>query len=193
MARKTTWGTPSRTDHHAPLRPRFTFLRWGLILIGGTSFLGALLLFLPGRWGLRPLVSPGAVSKAHADFEKTCQNCHLTRGSLTARGVSNIRCERCHDAAAGGTLNLFAHVRMARVRVRKEDVDPNPARFADQDCAACHVEHRGLTTVLKVVNEQQCRRCHFSIGGHPDFYYVREKQEEKTGFVFNHKIHFTEK
>jgi hypothetical protein len=192
MARKTTWGTPSRSEHYVPLRPRFVFIKWGLILIGAALGLGVLFLFLPASWGLRSLVSPGSVAKAHADFEASCQNCHKTRGGLAERGVSNIRCERCHDAAAGGTLSLAAHLRMARPRPR-QDVDARPARFEDQDCSVCHIEHRGLAASLKLVDEAHCRQCHFSFGSHPDFYYVREKQQERTGFVFNHQAHFTEK
>ncbi|HEV7498852.1 MAG TPA: hypothetical protein VGQ33_02560, partial [Vicinamibacteria bacterium] len=95
MPRKPTWGTPTRAEHYPPLRKRWQFLYpsaiagavVAVILIGG-HLLGA-----------RGTLSPGTVTGAHGSIDSSCEQCHTT-----GQGVSNVRCQRCHDPASGGRL-----------------------------------------------------------------------------------------
>jgi hypothetical protein len=78
---------------------------------------------------LGALVSPGPLSKAHADLEglSKCQSCH-ERG----RQVSAPRCLTCHKPVAE---------RIAR----KVGVHRN----VQNDCVTCHVEHAGADAELR--------------------------------------------
>src|SRR5437870_2608580 len=100
MARKQTWGTPGRTTHY--LQPRPAYSRAARAFGLGAAVAVVLLAFHLGGWK-EPLM-PGGLSRPHATIE-TCQQCHLPR-----TGVSNLRCQRCHDPSGAGRLVQVAHV-----------------------------------------------------------------------------------
>jgi hypothetical protein len=78
---------------------------------------------------LGALVSPGALTRAHADLEGVtkCQQCH-ERG----RQVSADKCLTCHKPIADRILK--------KVGVHRD---------VKGDCVQCHVEHTGLTGELR--------------------------------------------
>ena len=173
--RKVTWGTPTRSLHY--LFPRG---KWALVapsLAAGV----ALLMVLLGLHavGFRSPVAPGAVINPHAPIESRCEECHTARS-----GTANLRCQRCHDPSGAGRLANSAHVLFG-------SRDPQKAAAApDLACAGCHVEHRGRSTRLRVVDPVQCSRCHFrSLAAHPEFAIFRAKTVEVPGLKFGHAKH----
>ena len=175
MPRKPTWGTPTRAEHHPPLRKRWQFLYpsaiagavVAVILIGG-HLLGA-----------RGTLSPGTVTGAHGSIDSSCEQCHTT-----GQGVSNVRCQRCHDPASGGRLAATAHVLFGSSDPRKAAAAPDLA------CATCHVEHKGRSATISAVPDIQCAKCHFgSLRGHPEFAVLRASTAEAPGMNFGHKKH----
>jgi hypothetical protein len=103
----------------------------GRIVPGAVFLAVSLMLSLasPASAQLGSLVSPGPLSKAHADLEglSKCQQCH-ERG----RQVSAPRCLTCHKPVAE---------RIAR----KVGVHRN----VTTDCVQCHVEHAGVDAELR--------------------------------------------
>lgn len=175
MARQPTFGTPTRSKHY--LRPRS---KWAYVLPALALGIGALgLLLLLHLVGWRKPVSPGSVIDKHASFESRCDECHKT-----ARGVQNVRCQRCHDPAGAGRLANGAHVLFGSGDQGKA------AKAPDLTCASCHVEHRGRKARLAQVNPVQCAQCHFRrFGGHPEFALFRKKTVEVPGLKFPHDKH----
>ena len=178
MARHVRWGTPGKSDHYPPLRKPWAFLAPSLLLGGG--ILGLLLV----SWavGFRTPVSPGAVIGPHAIIEARCEECHTSR-----RGVSDVRCQRCHDPSGAGRLNNAAHVLFG-------SGDPKKAAAAPKvDCARCHVDHRGRTAAITRVDEGHCAQCHFrSFSAHPEFAVLRTHATESPGVEFPHEKHVAE-
>ena len=178
MARHVRWGTPGKSDHYPPLRKPWAFLAPSLLLGGG--ILGLLLV----SWavGFRTPVSPGAVIGPHAIIEARCEECHTSR-----RGVSDVRCQRCHDPSGVGRLNNAAHVLFG-------SGDPKKAAAAPKvDCARCHVDHRGRTAAITRVDEGHCAQCHFrSFSAHPEFAVLRTHATESPGVEFPHEKHVAE-
>ncbi|WP_456428813.1 cytochrome c3 family protein [Rhodocaloribacter sp.] len=75
--------------------------------------------------GYAQLISPGKLSRSHADLEglTRCTNCHR----LGTRGIANDKCLSCHEPL---------QTRIARN-------EGYHATVADQNCANCHKEHFG--------------------------------------------------
>ena len=136
MPRKPTWGTPTRAEHHPPLRKRWQFLYPSAI----AAAVVAVVLFGGHLVGLRGTLSPGTVTGAHGSIDASCEQCHTT-----GHGVSNVRCQRCHDPASGGRLTASAHVLFGSADPRKAAAAPDLA------CATCHVEHKGRRASISVV------------------------------------------
>jgi c(7)-type cytochrome triheme protein len=178
MARKPTWGTPTRAEHHPPLRARWQFLYPSALAAGAL----AAILVVAYLVGARSSFSPGSVTGGHSNIDASCEQCHTT-----ARGVSNIRCQRCHDPASAGRLTAGAHVLFGSGDPRKA------AATADLACARCHVEHRGRTASISAVPDVQCAQCHFSsLGRHPEFAVLRASTKEAPGMNFGHQKHIAE-
>ena len=172
MARKVTWGTPGRTAHYLWPRGKWAFLLPAVVLGGG---LLALLLLLHAAGVRRPL-APGDVISRHAPIEARCEECHTAR-----RGVSDLRCQRCHDPGGAGRLTNGVHVLFGSGDARKAAA---ASRLA---CARCHVEHRGRDARLAAVDEVQCAQCHFrSFSSHPEFAVLRVRSAEAPGLKFGH-------
>ena len=178
MPRKPTWGTPTRSEHHPPLRQRWQFFRPSAIAAGALAA-GLVLAWLVGA---RSAMSPGSVTSGHANIDASCEQCHTT-----GRGVSNIRCQRCHDPSSAGRLTAGAHVLFGSGDPRKA------AATADLACARCHVEHKGRRASISAVPDVQCAQCHFgSLRGHPEFAVLRASTKEAPGMNFGHQKHIQE-
>jgi hypothetical protein len=178
MARKPTWGTPTRTQHHPPLRRRWQFVAPAAIA-GAVVMVGLLGSHVIGG---RSALSPGSLTVGHATFDTSCEQCHTP-----AQGVSNVRCQRCHDPSSAGRLTTSAHVLFGSGDPRKAAAAPDVA------CAQCHVEHRGRSAPLSMVGDQQCAECHFgALRGHPEFAVLRASTKEAPGLKFGHKNHITD-
>jgi len=178
MPRKPTWGTPTRSEHHPPLRRRWQYMVPAGIAAGGVL----VLLVAPHFLGARSTLSPGSVTGGHSAIDARCEQCHTT-----GRGVSNVRCQRCHDPASGGRLTAAAHVLFGSGDPRKAAAAPDLA------CARCHVEHRGRRESISAVEDLQCARCHFgSLDRHPEVAVLRAAATEAPGLKFGHKKHIEE-
>lgn len=96
-------------------------------MIARVALLAALLVAAPAH---AQLLSPGALSRAHAELEGDthCNDCHAS-----GRRVSEGACNRCHDDV-GATLRAQRGLHGRQYRGR--------------DCGGCHVEHRGSGTAL---------------------------------------------
>ncbi|SRR6266511_567371 len=178
MARQVRWGTPGKSDHYPPLRKQWGFLGPALVL-GGAALV---LLLLSWGVGFRTPVAPGAVIGQHANIEARCEECHTSRA-----GVSDVRCQRCHDPGGAGRLNNAAHVLFG-------SGDPKKAAAAPRvDCARCHIDHRGRRAPITRVDEGHCRQCHFrSFSAHPQFAVLRNHSTEAPGIEFPHDKHVAE-
>jgi hypothetical protein len=175
MPRKPTWGTPTRSEHHPPLRKRWQFLYPSAI----AAAVVAVVLIGGHLVGMRGTLSPGSVTGAHGSIDTSCEQCHTT-----GRGVSNVRCQRCHDPASAGRLTASAHVLFGSGDPRKAAAVPDLA------CAKCHVEHKGRRASISAVPDIQCAQCHFgSLRRHPEFAVLRASTAEAPGMNFGHKKH----
>lgn len=185
MARRTTYGTPTRSPHY--LRPR-PALRLTLVALAGLAAVAALFL-LAELTGLRAPLSPGRVSERHATWDARCRECHLAHS-----GVPNLRCQRCHDPGVGGRLDHPSHVLFGSLDEAKAAVAPR------LECASCHVEHRGGQPLARVP-ETECLRCHDDgsqvarriprFSRHPEFQVLATGRRQATGLIYSHLTHVT--
>jgi len=140
------WRVAGAALLHQKLPPPLRNVRIGLI--AGGALLALLLGF--EVTGLRKPLQPGSVVSPHARIGR-CEECHVREG--IDRGASNVRCQRCHDAAGAGSRSLAAHSEQL------VDLGRRPRRLveANQDlpCARCHVEHRGARTPLDDIDEHK--------------------------------------
>ncbi len=186
MARRTTYGTPTRSEHY--LRPR-PALRLTLLALVALAAVAALFL-LAELTGLRAPLSPGRVSVRHATWDSRCRECHVAR-----RGVPNLRCQRCHDPGVGGRLDHPAHVLFGSLDEARAAAAPR------LECARCHVEHRGERPLTRVP-ETECLRCHDDaaqvarriprFSRHPEFQVLATGRRQATGLVYSHLTHVTQ-
>lgn len=175
MPRKPTLGTPTRSEHHPPLRRRWQFLYPSALAAGALG----LILIAAHLMGARTALSPGSVTRAHGSIDASCEQCHTT-----GRGVSNARCQRCHDPSSAGRLTAAAHVLFGSGDPRKSAAAPDLA------CARCHVEHKGRRATISAVEDVQCAQCHFGgLRRHPEFAVLRAAAAEAPGMNFGHKKH----
>jgi hypothetical protein len=175
MGRDVSWGTPGRSEHYLFPRGKWAYLAVSVLL---GSAVAVFLLFLHVL-GVRNPVSPGAVISQHAPIERRCEECHTPR-----TGASNLRCQRCHDPSGVGVLTNNTHVFWGSRDARKAAAAPN------LPCAKCHVEHRGRGAHLAVVDEIQCRQCHFrGFSQHPEFAVFRGSFRGTPGIKFSHVEH----
>jgi hypothetical protein len=178
VARKRISGTPGRSAHYVWPRDPWRFVRPALALLG----LAAAFLVVAQVSGWRRPIMPGAVISQHAEMEARCEECHTT-----AAGVSNLRCQRCHDPAGAGRMTNGAHVLFGSRDARKAAAAP------ELGCAECHVEHRRRDAALGRVDQDLCSSCHFrSLRGHPEFAVLRAASVEVPGLKFTHDRHVAE-
>lgn len=178
MPRKPTWGTPTRAEHHPPLRKK-----WQLLFPSAIAAVALAVILIGGHLvGARTTLSPGSVTGGHGNIDASCEQCHTT-----GRGVANVRCQRCHDPSSAGRLTASAHVLFGSGDPRKAAAAPDLA------CARCHVEHKGRRASISAVPDIQCARCHFgTLRRHPEFAVLKASTAEAPGMNFGHKKHMEE-
>jgi hypothetical protein len=184
----------------APARDWVRRWTWGLSL--GLPVL-AVAAFALGHFrgdGGTTLTTPRApVSSVHATWDANCTACHepftpIRGASWTAplfgRGtVKNERCQSCH----AGPVH-------------------HQTQREQQDCTACHREHRGRQASLVRIPDSDCTACHgnlaahytgpadklafrnvtdFSAAGHPEFRVFDREPHDPGRLRFNHRRHLT--
>jgi hypothetical protein len=156
MPRERTWGTPAgRSRQYFRPRPPYTLLV--LALTAGALVLGGLLLSdVAGRWVplFRAPLMPGALVARHSGIVN-CDACHVP---LT--GVSNFRCQRCHDEAGPGRLTQVAHAGRHYGRLLASKDPYAFEQVQNLPCAQCHIEHRGRGAALSKLPPGRCEACH---------------------------------
>ncbi len=195
MARRPFhWGAIDRSQHY--VFPRPAYLRVAVAIAAGALLVAGLVFFeIFGALvaPLRQALMPGALIARHSTV-RTCEECHAPR-----RGVSNFRCQRCHDESGPGRRTQLAHVG------RHDPAALMTGRVGGVDCVRCHVEHRGRDAALAAVDQAQCVACHGAaradaagprprisdFAGHPEFRLVAQGQApaQHTGLQFSHKVH----
>jgi hypothetical protein len=188
------WGAIDRSQHY--VFPRPAYLRVAVALAAGALLVAGLIFFeIFGALvaPLRQTLMPGALIARHSTV-RSCEECHVPR-----RGVSNFRCQRCHDESGPGRRTQLAHVG------RHDPAALMAGRVEDVNCVRCHVEHRGRDAALAVVDQAQCNACHGAarvdaagprprlsdFAGHPEFRLVAQgaAPTQHTGVQFSHKVH----
>ncbi|HXB73226.1 MAG TPA: cytochrome c3 family protein [Candidatus Acidoferrales bacterium] len=142
---RDTKGVAQRLDLSYLKRPALMALlrnRLIWVLLGGATL--ACVPLMLGIGGSRRSVENGALSEAHAIFEKRCEVCH----TQAFGGVPDQACSQCHDGAA------------------------HPAKLVDTGhaatqirCRQCHMEHRGKVP-LAALTSANCTGCHADIAAH---------------------------
>jgi hypothetical protein len=205
MPRERTWGTPGGRSK-GYFFPRGPYRLPALALLLGLACFGAFVMVDEGgRWvsRLRTPLMPGRLIDKHATI-LSCEECHVP-----ARGVSNFRCQRCHDESGPGRTTQVAHVGRHYARlVAGKDPDAQ-GQVQNLQCALCHVEHRGRDASLAAVSEGRCVDCHGArrrdaegprpviadFRTHPEFRMLLEAGARKTpteiekGIQFSHAEH----
>jgi hypothetical protein len=176
MTRRPPSGTPTRATGY--LFPGRGGRLLGASLVAGMALAAALLgVYFAGAGGL---LSPGPVASPHAPIGGDCTLCHAV-----GRAVQDLRCERCHDAAATQRLSNQAHVLFGSSDARKA------AGAEDIACARCHTEHRGRAQRLATADDRECATCHAfaSLRAHPEFAAVSANVQTGLGLKFPHERH----
>lgn len=107
------------------------------------------------------MVSPGPLSKGHADLATDCWSCHAPW-----RGTAAARCTECHAPADIGvrtTEGVPIVAATPRIAFHQQ--------LAVQDCAGCHSDHLGprqtrrdrkpfAHELLRPAVQQRCEGCH---------------------------------
>lgn len=165
-------------------------------------------------------LTPGALSGAHSSIE-TCSSCHSKSGSgalgwlagLAPRDrLSDSRaCITCHkvpDPAFNAHSASAAFLQQSTrrlVEVAERTPEPISARAQTQAfptdavvghglaCATCHQEHKGSTSKLDQISNEQCRSCHIVKfdsfdGQHPKF--ESYPFDRRTRIIYDHASHF---
>ncbi|WP_374564870.1 cytochrome c3 family protein [Ideonella sp.] len=107
------------------------------------------------------MVSPGALSRGHAELTTDCFACHAPW-----RGAAAQRCTECHAVADIG-LRSTKGVAIAQQGLKTSFHQ----ELIEQDCVACHSDHAGpkLTRrsrkpfshdLLRVAARERCESCH---------------------------------
>lgn len=187
MEREPFEGTPSSrraTAYVYPIRNRRLLI--GSIVAAAVIVVGAIGLYFSGA---RRTLSPGPLTSQHAGFEVKCAQCHDAGNAVAA-----VRCERCHDPSNSQRLTHAAHILIGTS-------DPAAvAKAEERPCQSCHIEHRGRTASLHLVDNRECGSCHRSPAGsrltsfdrHPEFAVVTAGATPAVGIDFTHQRHLQE-
>ncbi|MEI6116751.1 MAG: cytochrome c3 family protein [Burkholderiales bacterium] len=107
------------------------------------------------------MVSPGQLSKAHAELASDCFSCHTP-----FLGASSARCESCHKVSQIGLLTTKGAPRpQAGTKIAFHQ------KLARLECIECHTDHAGLRPIdskqkafshrlLSAEVQKQCASCH---------------------------------
>lgn len=106
------------------------------------------------------MVSPGPLIEAHRELTMDCFACHAA-----FRGSSSGKCTTCHKQADIGRLTTKGQpITDQKIHV------PFHQNLIEQDCVACHSDHRGLAVyrakrtfshaLLNAATRDRCESCH---------------------------------
>lgn len=180
-------GTCCQPESHC--QPRRSLLaKRRLLGIITTLFAGAFCLIYFNGLTSSTLLSPGEVTKSHANIESNCSACHTAAdGGLTTWVHSafdeeialkdSALCLKCHTEM--GKDALFVHgvsvdrlsVITEQIQVKKESISTplalklasftgHPATNHQLACSTCHREHHGREASLTQLTDLQCQACH---------------------------------
>lgn len=106
------------------------------------------------------MINPGELSQGHQNLSGKCLSCHQL-----FRGVSNNKCISCHELSEIGKDALHSLDTISK----KEKVLFHES-FIDQDCIACHSDHKGINPTLSLSKfehslltnsvKNNCASCH---------------------------------
>jgi hypothetical protein len=106
------------------------------------------------------MIAPGPLIEAHRELTTDCFACHAA-----FRGSTATKCATCHKLADIGRLTTTGQP----ITDRKIHV-PFHQNLIDQDCVACHSDHRGLQVyraqnkfshdLLNAATRERCEACH---------------------------------
>lgn len=130
---------------------RLLYWLTGIVLLG----VAALVFVFP-----EPMLSPGPLLKAHQQLSGDCFACHAP-----LRGSAPEQCIACHEVKQ---IGLFTTTGQPIVKAQPQT--PFHQDLTEQNCLACHAEHRGLEasralrtfshSLLKAETREQCASCH---------------------------------
>ncbi len=179
--------------------------RYAALAAFGIALVALIVSLASGSW--RSLASPGKLNMVHAAWENDCQVCHRPFTPTSSQNglqkflgtgeVGDELCIHCH----AGTPHHPNHVIWSEV----------------PHCSACHIEHRGRTSMLSSVPDSTCTKCHADLKGHtkdgqtdyankitrfdydhPQFKLGERGKREELGKAvdkgklrFNHDVHLT--
>jgi hypothetical protein len=123
------------------------------IVAAGLLVTLAMVLMHPGS-----MLSPGTLTRAHADLTDDCFACHQP-----LFGSTSAKCMKCHEPS-----------RIGSVTTRGVPIEAKSVAFhqelLDQDCMACHTDHAGPAPrqalsafsheMLRPQTREQCGSCH---------------------------------
>lgn len=83
------------------------------------------------------LINPGELSQGHQNLNNKCLSCHQAFS-----GISNDKCISCHKLNEIGKDTLSTVLNKKKVLFHKS--------FINQDCIACHTDHKGVDPKLSL-------------------------------------------
>jgi len=181
-------------------------------IAGAAAASGVLALFLLGSRG-KSLVLPGPLASPHAVLEENCDMCHSSTLDAVQHPLSGwvtsdldlAQSRLCLECHALGKQPLTPHgwsrdeAKQHRFQLGQ---DGQVASFRDSAvplsarghvaCSTCHREHRGRSSELATLSDQQCQTCHARTlegfpHGHPEF--SSYPYDQRTGIHFDHLAH----
>ena len=90
-------------------------------------------------WRDSRVYSSGRLSPAHAVLEKECAACHVRQAGTFSAKAGDSPCLACHDGPPH-----------------------HPSQIPAPNCATCHNEHRGATSLV-ATPDKVCARCHANL------------------------------
>lgn len=127
---------------------------WALVALA----LGGLTLIMFARDDR--VYTPGELSQGHAYFETDCRSCHTAGDDRDAfrLPVTDAACLACHTAEAHPDTHHIETVSGMSLAPAQA-----PAGHTANNCATCHVEHRGRDFKLADAPDRFCVHCHGSL------------------------------
>ena len=158
------------------------FRTWRIRLLIGVPLVFIPFILAPAVRTNHGVYSPGRLSTAHTLLNSRCDACHTKIAGRFHRAPLDAACISCHD---GPTHNA--------------NVVANP------QCAVCHFEHQGRTT-LSAQTDKGCTDCHaalktrngrpsflnvsgFASGKHPEFAVKRLGAVDPGTIKYSHATH----
>ncbi len=164
------------------------------------------------------LVSPGAVTSAHAAVETNCAACHVageTHSGLLSNAVlahdplaDSEKCLQCHQDIGASpwsphsidgqvlaelTADAAASSSSSLVsRTLTAFIRSGPSKQKPLSCSTCHQEHHGRSFDLAKLSDQQCQTCHksqFDDFAHGHPEFEHFPHETRPNIYFDHARH----